>query len=107
MPERDEDGVAVAAVVQQTAAQQRLLVHERDVEIGIHDQQRAAEFWRRDADDRERMFVELNSASYYGRIVVEAGMPIRVAEDSIGRAIHSVLIGAMKKAPAVWLQSEH
>src|SRR5262249_8505706 len=38
---------------------------------------------------------------------VKAGMPIRVGEDDVGRAVQSVLVGPLKEAAAVWPKSEH
>src|SRR5215469_6082320 len=74
-----------------------LLIDDRHKKIRRDKNQGAAECWRRYANDRKRMFVQLNGSTDHGTIVLEMTVPVRVAEHQIRRAIRPVLIGSVEE----------
>ncbi len=53
------------------------------------------------------MFVELNFAAHHSAISLKMHLPVRICQDQIRRTIRAVLIGAVKEAAEIWLNSEH
>ena len=53
------------------------------------------------------MLVELDCASNNTAIVLEACVPIGVAEHEVGRAVRATFVGGVKKSSEKWLQLEH
>src|SRR6476661_2125478 len=53
------------------------------------------------------MFIELDGASNNTAVILEACVPIGVAEHEIGRAVGATFVGRVKKSPEKWLQLEH
>jgi hypothetical protein len=52
------------------------------------------------------MFVDLNGAAYYGRIVVKAAVPIGVAQYHVRHAVLSMLIRAMEEPAKIRLDAQ-
>ena len=53
------------------------------------------------------MLIDLNYASHHAAIVLETSVPIGVTQHEIGRAVGSVLVGAMKETAQKRLNPEH
>src|SRR4030095_7379932 len=53
------------------------------------------------------MLVQLDCAADYTAIVMEAAVPIRIAEHQVWSTIRAVLIGAVKETAEIWLNSQH
>ena len=57
--------------------------------------------------DREGMLVELNCTSRHARIILEARVPIRIAEHDIRSAVVAVLIGSVEYTAKIGMNPEH
>ncbi len=51
------------------------------------------------------MLVQLNNATDHAAIVLKTGMPKRVGEHDIRSAVWTLLIGAVKEAAKIWLNT--
>ena len=103
--QRHED-VMRAARVQPTASIHLLLIHHRNPEVGIAEQQGAVESRRCNANDRERMLIHLHHAAENIAIVLEVVVPVGVGENEIGSAVRAMLVGLVKEATEVRLHPE-
>jgi len=83
-----------------------LIVHDRRPEIGKEEQQGSLERRRRHAEDGEGMLVYLDHMANHAGIVLKVGVPISVTEHQIGSAVRAVLIGVVKEAAKVRLNSQ-
>ena len=100
MPHHHEER-AIPAIIQLIVAVHLLAIHNRHKEIGREKDQSPAKLRRGYADDRERMFVDLNHSAQYAAIILEMGVPIRIAEHDVRSAVETVLIRGVKKTAEI------
>jgi hypothetical protein len=74
------------------------VVHKRRKEIGIEKQERAMELGWHYAEDGKGMLVDLDNVVNHAAILVEAAVPISIAEHDIGCTVRAMLVRAMENA---------
>ncbi len=61
---------------------------------------------RCDADDRERMLVELNCGADDGWVCVKCVSPRGVTQNDVGRGVRTMLVCRVEEAACLWLHAE-
>ena len=97
MPQHHED-VALSAIVQDIDALNLFLLDHGRPEVGIEEDQGSAEVGRGDAEDGERVLVDLDDAANDVAIVLKMGVPVRPRDHQIRSAVRAVLIGDGEEA---------
>jgi len=97
----------IPARVQPGLTIQLPLVNDRHKKIDSAKQQCPAKIRRPNADDGERMLVQLNCAPQHPSISVEMAVPIRVAQHDIRCAVWPMLIGAVEEMAKIRLNPQH
>ena len=68
------------------------LIDDGHKEIGKEKYQRSVELRRCHAHNRKRIFIHLNNAAHYARIIVKMGVPIGVGEHDVRSAVCAMLV---------------
>ena len=89
--------------VQPARARDLFFVDDRHERLGTEEHHRPVEVRRCDPKNRIRMFVEPDHASHHSGIVLKVGVPVRVAEHQVRRAVRTVLVGGVKEAAQIRL----
>src|SRR6185437_810183 len=94
---------APSAHIQETLAIDLFLVHNRHKEIARESYKSPAEFRRRHAENRKRVFIELNGATDDATIVFEAVVPIRIRKDDVGSAVGPMFVRGVEETAEIGL----
>ena len=68
-------------------------VYDRYEQIGIKKHQSSVKLRRRDADNRKRVFAQLDDTPYHAGVILKMRVPIRIAKHNIRSAVWPLLIG--------------
>src|SRR5215469_12355107 len=91
----------VAANIEDVFSVHLLLINDWHEEVHRHEEQGPAETRRGNADDRERMFIELNGPADHVAIILKPAVPKCIAEHEIRCTVGTMLVGAAEEAPQI------
>src|SRR5215471_20936311 len=88
---------ALVAQVQVVLALHLLLVHHRHIKIGMAKHERAVEVRRCYAEDGKRILVDVDRAAHYAWIIMKMGVPVRITQHDVRRAVGAMLIASVEE----------
>src|SRR5271170_5743606 len=96
----------IAAFLQRIPVEKLGRIDEGNPQIGREEEFSAAEVRRRNAYDREGVFIDLDGAAHGGAITVEVTVPEGVAQNDLRHAVLSMLFGRMDEPAKIRLNAE-
>src|SRR5262245_42414640 len=95
----------VLPVPEEIHSSQLFRIHDRHKEGRREKQYGPMEFWRSDANDGERMLVQLNDATHDGAISLKMTLPICITQHDVWSAVRTLFIRGMEQTSQVRLNT--